>query len=194
MSSPSRLKRTASSFMSAMSRSRWVFSMTLAASATRMLLALWVPAVMILAQSASMASAASGAEPLVTFLMAVSRCDHIAAFERRALGLAGTNERGEVGSVDAVHGCGHRDDEDAAVTQRGGGAGDRVALAKLDSQGQADVAEADDGDGLSDEVHVAGCEGPVYRCANLAQTQESFAWTVFKSNDVSAHCMKQRLD
>jgi hypothetical protein len=30
-----------------MLRSRWVFSMTLAASATRMLLARWVPAVMI---------------------------------------------------------------------------------------------------------------------------------------------------
>jgi len=38
-------------------------------------------------------------------------------------------------------------------------AGDRVAFAKLDRQGQADVAEADDGDGLSDEVHVAGCQG-----------------------------------
>jgi hypothetical protein len=43
----SRLKMRASSFIRAMLRSRWVFSITLAASATRMLLAGWVPAVMI---------------------------------------------------------------------------------------------------------------------------------------------------
>jgi hypothetical protein len=34
----------ASSFISAMLRSRWVFSMTFAASATRMLEARWMPA------------------------------------------------------------------------------------------------------------------------------------------------------
>jgi hypothetical protein len=37
----------ASSFISAMLRSRWVFSMTLAASATRMLGARWTPASMM---------------------------------------------------------------------------------------------------------------------------------------------------
>ena len=41
---PRRSKMMASSFMSAMFRSRWVFSMTLAASATLMLEARWMPA------------------------------------------------------------------------------------------------------------------------------------------------------
>ena len=44
---PRRLKSMASSLMRAMLTSRWVFSMTLAASATRMLAARWVPAVMM---------------------------------------------------------------------------------------------------------------------------------------------------
>ncbi len=44
VSIPRRLKSSASSLMSAMFTSRCVFSMTLAASATRMLEALWVPA------------------------------------------------------------------------------------------------------------------------------------------------------
>ena len=43
------LNRTASSLIRAMLTSRCVFSMTFAASATRMLLARWVPAVMMLA-------------------------------------------------------------------------------------------------------------------------------------------------
>ena len=42
-----RLKIIASSLISAMLTSRWVFSMTLAASATRMLDVWWVPAVMM---------------------------------------------------------------------------------------------------------------------------------------------------
>ena len=41
---PSRSKISANSFISAMLRSRWVFSMTFAASATRMLGARWMPA------------------------------------------------------------------------------------------------------------------------------------------------------
>ena len=69
---PSRLKISASSLISAMLRSRWVFSITLAASATRIELALCVPAVMIEAYSASTKSAASGVEPEVTFRMLVS--------------------------------------------------------------------------------------------------------------------------
>ena len=44
---PILLKMIASSLISAMLRSRWVFSITLAASATLMLGALWVPATMI---------------------------------------------------------------------------------------------------------------------------------------------------
>ena len=47
VSMPRRLKMSASSLMRAMLTSRCVFSMTLAASATRMLEALWVPAVTI---------------------------------------------------------------------------------------------------------------------------------------------------
>ncbi|MNE81143.1 hypothetical protein D3C80_1777730 [compost metagenome] len=48
--------------------------MTLAASATLMLLALWVPAVMTWPYRASTRSATSGVEPEVTFLMVVTRC------------------------------------------------------------------------------------------------------------------------
>ena len=44
---PSRWKTIESSFISAMLRSRWVFSITLAASATSIDGALWVPAVTI---------------------------------------------------------------------------------------------------------------------------------------------------
>ncbi|MOA19859.1 hypothetical protein D3C78_1402660 [compost metagenome] len=51
-----------------------MFSMTLAASATLMLLALWVPAVMIWPYRASTRSATSGVEPEVIFLMVVTRC------------------------------------------------------------------------------------------------------------------------
>ena len=47
VSMPMRLKMMANSLIRAMFRSRWVFSITLAASATRMLSALCVPAVMI---------------------------------------------------------------------------------------------------------------------------------------------------
>ncbi len=47
VSMPMRSKMSESSFISAMFRSRWVFSMTLAASATLMLEASWIPAVMI---------------------------------------------------------------------------------------------------------------------------------------------------
>ncbi|MNO00637.1 hypothetical protein D3C81_2205660 [compost metagenome] len=54
--------------------SRCVFSMTLAASATRMLAALCVPAVMISLYSWSTSSATSGVEPEVTFLIVLTRC------------------------------------------------------------------------------------------------------------------------
>ena len=56
-----------------MLRSRWVFSITLAASATLMLGALWVPAVMMPAYSASTKSAVAGVEPEVTLRMVVTR-------------------------------------------------------------------------------------------------------------------------
>ena len=71
---PSLLNRIARSLTRAMLRSRWVFSITLAASATRMLGALWVPAVMMPAYSASTNSAASGVEPEVTFTIELTRC------------------------------------------------------------------------------------------------------------------------
>ncbi len=57
-----------------MLRSRWVFSITLAASATLMQLALCVPAVMIEPYRRSTKSATSGVEPEVTLRMVVTRC------------------------------------------------------------------------------------------------------------------------
>ena len=74
VSMSSLLKISASSFTSAMLTSRWVFSITLAASATLMELALCVPAVMMEAYSASTNEATSGVEPEVTLRMVVSRC------------------------------------------------------------------------------------------------------------------------
>ena len=71
---PKRAKIRLSSFIRAILMSRWVFSITLAASATLIELALWVPAVMIWAYSALTASATSGVLPLVTFLMLGRRC------------------------------------------------------------------------------------------------------------------------
>ena len=55
-----------------MFKSRCVFSITFAASATLMLGALWVPAIMISLYNLSTRSAASGVEPDVIFLMFVS--------------------------------------------------------------------------------------------------------------------------
>ncbi len=72
VSMPMVWKIMANSLTSAMLTSRWVFSMTLAASATLMLGARWVPAVMIVRYSASTNSAAAGVEPEVT-LVIVSR-------------------------------------------------------------------------------------------------------------------------
>ena len=54
--------------------SRCEFSITLAASATLILDALWVPAVIILLYISSMKSAISGVEPLVTFKIFVTEC------------------------------------------------------------------------------------------------------------------------
>ena len=67
-------KISASSLTSAMLTSRWVFSITLAASATLIELALWVPAEIIEPYSASTKSATSGVEPEVTLRMLVTRC------------------------------------------------------------------------------------------------------------------------
>ena len=66
-----RSKMTDSSLTKAMFRSRWLFSMTFAASATLRLEAFQVPAVMICAYSASTASATSGVDPLVILRMGV---------------------------------------------------------------------------------------------------------------------------
>jgi hypothetical protein len=66
------LKISASSLTSAMLTSRCVFSITLAASATRIELARCVPAPMIEAYSASTRSATAGEEPEVTFRMVVT--------------------------------------------------------------------------------------------------------------------------
>ncbi|MNT47901.1 hypothetical protein D3C72_1846530 [compost metagenome] len=74
VSMPILLKIRASSLISAMFTSRCVFSITLAASATRMLDALCVPAVMISLYSWSTSSATSGVEPEVTFLIVLTRC------------------------------------------------------------------------------------------------------------------------
>ncbi|CAB3745231.1 hypothetical protein LMG1860_06266 [Achromobacter denitrificans] len=74
VSMPILLKIRASSLINAMFTSRCVFSITLAASATRMLDALCVPAVMICWYSWSTSSATSGVEPEVTFLIVLTRC------------------------------------------------------------------------------------------------------------------------
>ena len=68
------LNNIASSLIRAMLTSLWVFSITFAASATFMLLALWVPAVMIVWYRLSTKSATSSVDPAVTFLMDGSRC------------------------------------------------------------------------------------------------------------------------
>ena len=74
VSMPIRWKILASSFTKAMFRSRWEFSITLAASATFKELARKVPFFRMARYSASTASAASGVEPEVIFRILVSVC------------------------------------------------------------------------------------------------------------------------
>ena len=69
---PSRSKMIASSFISAMLRSRCVFSITLAASATRMLDARCTPAVTMLLYIRSTSSSVSGVSPETTLMIFVS--------------------------------------------------------------------------------------------------------------------------
>lgn len=69
---PIRSKITDNSFTRAIFKSRCVFSITFAASATLIELALCVPAVMMLAYKESTISAISGVLPLVIFLIFVS--------------------------------------------------------------------------------------------------------------------------
>ena len=59
-------KRMASAFTRAIFKSRWVFSMTFAASATLMLPALWVPALIMVLYRASTLSVVAAVEPDVT--------------------------------------------------------------------------------------------------------------------------------
>ena len=66
---------SASSLMSAMLTSRCVFSITLAASATRMLEVLCVPAITIEPYRRSINSATCGVDPEVTLRMVVRRWD-----------------------------------------------------------------------------------------------------------------------
>ncbi len=68
------LKMRASSLISAIFKSLWVFSITLAASATLILLALCVPAIIISWYSSSTSVAILGVEPAVTFLMLTILC------------------------------------------------------------------------------------------------------------------------
>lgn len=70
---PRRSNIIASSLISPMFTSRWMFSTTLAASATRSDGARWVPAVTMPAYSASTTAATSGVEPEVTLGMSASR-------------------------------------------------------------------------------------------------------------------------
>ncbi len=71
---PMRWKISASSFISAMFRSRCVFSMTLAASATLMLDARCTPAVTTIEYVSATRSSVSGVSPETTFTMRVSVC------------------------------------------------------------------------------------------------------------------------
>ncbi len=69
-----RSKMVASSFMSAMLRSRCVFSMTLAASATLMLGAWWMPACTTAPYAAATRARDSGVSPETTLVMLSRRC------------------------------------------------------------------------------------------------------------------------
>ena len=82
---PSRWKISASSLMSAMLTSRWMFSMTFADSATRMLDARWVPAGMMLAYSVSTNAAAAGVDPEVTYTIVSRRCSRSPGLIRSGL-------------------------------------------------------------------------------------------------------------
>ena len=68
------LKIRASSLISAIFKSLCVFSITLAASATLILLALCVPATIISLYNSSTSKAISGVDPAVTFLMSTNVC------------------------------------------------------------------------------------------------------------------------
>ena len=74
VSMPRRSKTMASSFISAMFRSRWVFSITLAASATLMLLARCTPAVITVSYSLASFSSVSGLSPETTLTIVGRRC------------------------------------------------------------------------------------------------------------------------
>jgi hypothetical protein len=69
---PSRSKMIASSFISAMFKSRCVFSITLAASATLILEARCTPAVTTLPYTSATRSSVSGVSPETTFVIFVS--------------------------------------------------------------------------------------------------------------------------
>ena len=68
------LKIRASSLINAIFKSLWVFSITLAASATLILFVLCVPALIISLYSSSISVATSGVEPDVTFFILVIVC------------------------------------------------------------------------------------------------------------------------
>ena len=71
---PIRSKISANSFISAMFRSRWVFSITFAASATLMLVVRCTPAVITRSYSAAIASSVGPSSPATTFTMRSSVC------------------------------------------------------------------------------------------------------------------------
>ena len=71
---PSRAKILESSFINAMFRSRWTFSITLAASAVMMFGALWMPAVIAAPYTAAARFSAFVLWPLTTFTMPVTVC------------------------------------------------------------------------------------------------------------------------
>ena len=80
-----RLNRTESSFINAMFRSRWVFSMTLAASATRIELVLCTPAVTTAPYTSATVSRVAASEPDTIFLTLVNVCSRSPGLMRSGL-------------------------------------------------------------------------------------------------------------
>ncbi|MNP64297.1 hypothetical protein D3C76_1597810 [compost metagenome] len=74
VSMPMRSKISASSFMRAMFKSRWVFSITLAASATLIDAALYTPAVTTELYTSATISRVAASCPETTFLILVKVC------------------------------------------------------------------------------------------------------------------------
>ena len=195
VSMPRRLKISASSLISAILTSRCVFSITLAASATRMLEALCVPALMMLAYSESTKSATSGVEPEVIFLIVgqamllVARVDALGAVAAEEVAVelqarqALENRHGDLFGAAGIDGRFEHDD--VALLQH---LADQLARALDRLQVRALVAvdrrrHRDDEDLARAQVLDAGrvASGASPRAARPARTSSVLSCPVFSS-------------